>query len=71
MTPINYFERSTRGYKFKIRRELLKGSSKFNTNRHNFFTNRIANNWNSLSEDVVESKNINEFKNNIDKFFNF
>ena len=32
-----------------------------------FFTNRIVNEWNSLSEEIVSANSINIFKNKIDK----
>ena len=54
-----------RGHRFKI--------SKCYTNKRqfqHFFSNRIINHWNNLSEEIVESKNIDIFKNNIDKKFN-
>ena len=36
--------------------------------RHSFFTNRIANEWNSLPDEVVNAKSVNEFKCRIDRF---
>ena len=51
-----------RGHCFKI--------SKCYTNKKqykHFFSNRIVNQWNSLPDDVVNSKTIDDFKNNIDK----
>jgi hypothetical protein len=35
--------------------------------RHNFFTNRIANEWNKLPEDVILAKSLNSFKAKLDK----
>ena len=35
--------------------------------RHNFFTNRIANEWNKLPEDVISAKSVNSFKAKLDK----
>jgi len=34
-----------------------------------FLTNRIVNEWNTLSREVIESKDVNEFKNKLDKEF--
>ena len=38
------------------------------TSRLNFFTNSVINQWNSLPEYVIESANLNNFKNNLDLF---
>ena len=57
---------STRGQQFKVRRPL----SKTNLG-HNRFTSRIANDWNSLPEDIVESPTINTFKNRLDMYFEY
>ena len=45
----------------QLRREITTTS-----NRHNFLTNRIANVWNSLPNDTVNSSSVNEFKSKID-----
>ena len=37
--------------------------------RHHFFTNRIVPQWNSLPNDVIQAKDINGFKNLLDKHF--
>ena len=34
--------------------------------RANFFPNRVANQWNKLSEDTTMANNINTFKNRLD-----
>ena len=54
---------NTRGHHMKI---CLGKTPTVNTGT-NFFTNRIAVPWNSLPADVVESKNIDEFKRKYDK----
>ena len=60
-------------FQFK-QRSRLRGHSykltKFMTNKRqykHFFTNRIVNEWNSLSEEIVSANSINIFKNKIDK----
>ena len=54
---------NTRGHNFK----LLKSS--FNTTKFKyFFTNRIVNLWNKLSDKVVNAPSLNVFKNNFDGF---
>ena len=46
------------------------GNASFNTTRYkSFFTNRIINVWNSLSEDMVTATTLNIFKNKFDKTF--
>ena len=37
------------------------------TIRHQFFSNRVCNLWNSLPYEVVEAVNLNLFKNRLDK----
>ena len=34
--------------------------------RQHFFTNRVVNNWNRLSEDVVKAPSLQAFKNRLD-----
>ena len=51
-----------RGHRFKV--------VKFRTNQRqyqHFYSNRIVNEWNKLSDDTVNAKTLNEFKNKIDK----
>ena len=48
----------TRGNSLKLRRELVKNC----TPRFNFLTNRVVDNWNALSDEIVRAKNINCFK---------
>ena len=52
-----------RGHNFKIIKKFT-NKSKY----HKFFTNRIVNQWNDLPSYIVNSKTINEFKNNFDNF---
>ena len=54
----------TRGHNFKIIKEITKDNT-----RMNFFTNRIANDWNALPIEVVEAKTVNSFKARIDKLY--
>ena len=73
--PVQYFnvDGRARGHTLKIHRELVnkQNNCKFNTIRHNFFTNRVANDWNILSQEAIDSTSVNQFKNHIDKQFNF
>ena len=51
-----------RGHNYKIVKQSV------NKSRYaSFFTNRIVNSWNSLPNNVVNAKSINEFKNLFDK----
>jgi hypothetical protein len=62
--PLNSLcENRTRGHSYKYQRQLVKNCDI----RHNFFTNRITSNWNNLNEEIVESLNVNSFKNKLDK----
>ena len=65
----NFFQyaeqRNTRGHRFK----LFKLRS--NTNKRLvFFSQRVINVWNSLSENVVEAESVNTFKNRLDREWN-
>ena len=53
-----------RGHRYKLTKFITK-KRKY----QHFFSNRIVNSWNSLSEETANSKSLNIFKNNIDKEF--
>lgn len=46
----------------QIKREIVRCCNQ----RHNFFNNRIVNYWNALSDDIVNSESVNQFKNKYD-----
>ena len=50
------------GRRGQLRREIVT-----NKQRHNFYTNGVVNTWNSLPDDVIEAKTVNDFKNKLDK----
>ena len=52
----------TRGHSYK----LVKSRSKLEI-RSKFFSQRVINSWNSLSQHVVEAESVNSFKNRLDK----
>ena len=54
---------NNRGHKYKLRKQHVK--TRFFLNR---FTNRIVNNWNSLSSDTAESDSINSFKSSLNDY---
>jgi hypothetical protein len=54
------------GHRKHLRREIVRCCNQ----RHEFFTNRIANNWNALEDEIVYSKTVNQFKNKLDKRLN-
>ena len=56
--------RKTRGHSLKL--YALFASKNV---RHNFFTIRIVETWNSLPCDVVDAPTVNTFKNRLDKFW--
>ena len=58
--------RESRRRSFSIRRQLTK-----TRHRYHYFTNRVAKNWNCLTQKIVDLKNTNLFKNGIDKYFGF
>ena len=57
---------SSRRNNCRLRRQLTKSRI-----RHHFFTNRVSSDWNCLSQEIIDTDNINIFKNAIDKIFNF
>ena len=64
--PLSFFDNMSRGrHNKRLHRSLDK-----KTCRHNFLTNRVVNDWNALSQDAIDSKNKNIFKNKIDKILN-
>ena len=54
----------TRGHKFKLHK-----ASHATIPSEKLFAVRIINNWNSLPEDVVFVPSLNNFKNQLDKFW--
>ncbi len=54
----------TRGHPFKIFKERVATSS-----RSNFFSNRVVELWNELPGDVVTAKDIDSFKEKLDRFW--
>ena len=57
-------DRRTRGHSLKLKKV------RNNTNRRRmFYSQRIVDDWNSLSEEVVMSSTLNCFKNRLDKFW--
>ena len=55
---------TTRGHSHKI---FKRHATSFN--RQSTFRNRIVNDWNSLPDYVVNAKNVNTFKNALDKYW--
>ena len=47
---------------------ILKQHCRLNVQKY-FFTHRVVDTWNKLSEDTVNSKTVNSFKNQIDPWF--
>jgi ribonucleases P/MRP protein subunit RPP40 len=54
----------TRGHPYKIAKKYARLDV-----RKYFFSNRVVNEWNNLSEEIVNSSSINEFKSKIQKYF--
>ena len=59
--PLNPDER-TRGHSLK----LMKARSNTRIRQHTF-ANRVTNDWNSLTEDIVTATSVNSFKNKLDR----
>ena len=58
------FESITRGHDFKLKKPNYK-----NTSKRRMFSFRVINDWNSLSNDIVNAPSLNCFKNRLDKFW--
>ena len=56
----------TRGHNFKLKKTRFT-----KTIRQHFFSNRVINNWNSLSEDIVNAPSVDSFKNKLDKYWKY
>ena len=54
----------SRGHTLKIKKQ----RSRLNVRKH-FFTNRIVDLWNNLTEEIISAKNLNTFKNRLDKYW--
>ena len=48
----------------QLRREIVSSCQQ----RHHFFTNCIANKWNELPDEIIESRTVEVFKSNLDDF---
>ena len=50
------------GHRGHFKREIVKSCDQ----RHNFFNNRIASNWNKLPNEIIAATTVNGFKNKLD-----
>ena len=57
-------ESKSRGHTLKIKKQ----RSRLNVRKH-FFTNRIVDLWNNLTEEIISAKNLITFKNRLDKYW--
>jgi hypothetical protein len=53
-----------RGHRKRLRREIVQHFEP----RHNFFINRVSNDWNALPDTAVYAESVNTFKNKYDQF---
>ena len=58
--------RNTRGGEQRLTKQFTK-----NTQRDMFFSNRVVNDWNKLPQDIISTKSLNNFKNELDNFLTF
>ena len=52
-----------RGHSLRLESQLVKGCEE----RVHFFSNRVVNPWNALSESAVNAQSVNNFKDQVDK----
>ena len=57
----------TRGHDLKLFKPRLQKSLRW---RQDFFSQRVINSWNSLPQYVMQTKNVNSFKNELDNYWN-
>ncbi|KAK6171921.1 hypothetical protein SNE40_018342 [Patella caerulea] len=57
-------DKTRRGHSYKLKKRHCKTAT-----RRNFFSYRVVNEWNSLSEDVVSAPSLNAFKSRIDRLW--
>ena len=57
-------DKTRRGHSHKLKKTASKKEV-----RHNYFSLRVVNNWNSLPEYIVNAPSLNAFKNRIDKYW--
>ena len=55
---------SRSGRRPQLRREIVRCCNQ----RHNFFINRVVNQWNALPDNVTNSNTVDQFKNNFDTY---
>ena len=60
---LRVYDLTTRGNVFKLN----KGRAKYDLHKY-YFTNRVVNAWNSLTDHVVLSETINTFKSRLENF---
>ena len=55
---------TTRGHRLKLKKQFCKTNC-----RKYSFCHRVINDWNSLPQTIVKTRNLNSFKTGIDRFF--
>ena len=61
-SPLPERNSTTHDHKYKLEKRRANRNT-----RQKFSTMRVVNDWNNLPEDVVDSPNINTFKNRLDR----
>ena len=59
--PVEVEEKTTRGHNYKLKKKICS-----TTRRHQFFSMRVVNAWNSLPVHVVNAVSVNTFKSRLD-----
>ena len=64
---LRFFDNMSRDrHNKRLHRQLVKKRC-----RYNYLTNRVVDDWNTLTQEAIDSTNKNTFKNKIDKILNF
>ena len=64
---VNFASKSTIELRRTHSKRLVREINRRESLRYNFLTNRVAKNWNNLSQNAINAKTINSFKATIDK----
>ena len=62
-----FFELSDTGYKLRGHRKRLTVNRCRLDSRKYFFSNRVVRHWNNLTQEIVDARSVNVFKNRLDR----
>jgi len=57
-----------RRYELRGHNETIRREKTSNSDRHNFFMNRVSTHWNKLPADIISAAHVNTSKERLDKY---